>query len=160
MKEQMKKAEERLGEIEDDLLTFYLSLKHKSTNEKINNGRESRRFYFFNYYLKDKTLNLIRRFFRENHISLMDEKEFEMHIDERAELIIRKITAYYHEWNISEDSPDAAEFYTSFMQSELERYKARLKTILREGRTIAKQFQNKKFIKSFFKNNHYGGMLW
>ena len=113
---------------------------------------ETKRFQVLSKFLLYKMKSLIRYFFRENHLAEMSEVEFNRHISDRADLIMRRLREMYNMWYISGDSPTAEEFYETFLSDYKLKMKNKLQDIFREGREISKQFQNKKFKKKYFKN--------
>lgn len=155
VKEQMDSADEYLDEIENDMLSIYLRMR-KDAKQGCTAGlimdEETKRFQVLSKFLLYKMKSLIRNFFRENHLAEMSEVEFNRHISDRADLIMRRLREMYNMWYISGDSPTAEEFYETFLSDYKLKMKNKLQDIFREGREISKQFQNKKFKKKYFKN--------
>lgn len=155
VKEQMDGADEYLDEIENDMLSIYLKMR-KDAKQGCTTGlimdEETKRFQVLSKFLLYKMKGLIRYFFRENHLAEMSEVEFNRHISDRADLIMRRLREMYNMWYISGDSPTAEEFYETFLSDYKLKMKNKLQDIFREGREISKQFQNKKFKKKYFKN--------
>lgn len=155
VKEQMDSADEYLDEIENDMLSIYLRMRKDAKNGCMTGlimDEETKRFQVLSKFLLHKTKSLIRYFFRENHLAEMSEADFNRHISDRADLIMRRLRELYNMWYISGDSPTAEEFYETFLTDYKLRMKNKLQELFREGREIAKQFQDKKFKKKYFKN--------
>lgn len=155
VKEQMDSADEYLDEIENDMLSIYLRMRKDAKNGCTTGlimDEETKRFQVLSKFLLHKTKSLIRYFFRENHLAEMSEADFNRHISDRADLIMRRLRELYNMWYISGDSPTAEEFYETFLTDYKLRMKNKLQELFREGREIAKQFQDKKFKKKYVKN--------
>lgn len=153
VKEQMDNADEFLEEIENDMLSIYLKMR-KDAKAGCSTGLifddETRRFQVLSKFLGYKMKSLIRYFFRENHLAEMPETEFNRHISERSDLIMRRLRETYNMWYISGDSPTSEEFYDVFLTDYRHKMKNKLQEMFREGREISKKFQDKKFKKKFF----------
>jgi hypothetical protein len=155
VKEQMDSADEYLDEIENDMLSIYLRMRKDAKNGCTTGlimDEETKRFQVLSKFLLHKTKSLIRYFFRENHLAEMSEADFNRHISDRADLIMRRLREMYNMWYISGESPTAEEFYETFLTDYKLRMKNKLQELFREGREIAKQFQDKKFKKKYVKN--------
>lgn len=155
VKEQMDSADEYLDEIENDMLSIYLRMRKDAKNGCTTGlimDEETKRFQVLSKFLLHKTKSLVRYFFRENHLAEMSEADFNRHISDRADLIMRRLREMYNMWYISGDSPTAEEFYETFLTDYKLRMKNKLQELFREGREISKQFQDKKFKKKYFKN--------
>ena len=155
VKEQMDGADEYLDEIENDMLSIYLKMR-KEAKQGCTAGlimdEETKRFQVLSKFLLYKMKGLIRYFFRENHLAEMSEADFNRHIIDRADLIMRRLREMYNMWYISGDSPTAEEFYETFLSDYKLKMKNKLQDIFREGREVSKKFQDKKFKKKYFKN--------
>jgi hypothetical protein len=155
VKEQMDSADEYLDEIENDMLSIYLRMRKDAKNGCTTGlimDEETKRFQVLSKFLLHKTKSLVRYFFRENHLAEMSEADFNRHISDRADLIMRRLREMYNMWYISGESPTAEEFYETFLTDYKLRMKNKLQELFREGREIAKQFQDKKFKKKYVKN--------
>lgn len=152
IKEQMRIAEEHLDEIENSMLVLYLKLSNElNINNACIDNIDTKRFVLFNSHLKNRTTNSIRTFFRENHLTIMTDKEFEAHIKERAKLIIRKLTSFFNEWYISDGLPTTTEFYGAFVKEELSKAANGIEHIFRKGRIVSHNFKNRKYKNEYFR---------
>ena len=93
VKEQMDVADKVFDEMENDVLSIYLKMRKdaKGCSHGLITDEETKRFQVLSKFLIYKSLNLVRYFFRENHLADMEEKDFNCHASERAELIMRKL---------------------------------------------------------------------
>lgn len=146
VKEQMDCADEFLDEIENDLLSLYLRLRKEARPDcGVLLDIETKRFQALMKILLHKTKSLVRYFFRENHLTDMTEVEFQTHISDRADLIFRRLREMYNQWYISGEIPTAEEFYDAFNTEYRHRMKTKLMDMFREGRIIARKFQDRKY---------------
>ena len=155
IKEQMDGADEYLEEMENEMLSIYLKMRKDAKNGCTSGlimDEETKRFQVLSKFLLYKMKALIRYFFRENHLADMTEAEFNVHISDRADLIMRRLRELYNMWYISGDSPTAEEFYDTFLTDYKHKMKNKLMDLFREGRIVAQKFQDKKFKKKFVKN--------
>lgn len=152
VKEQMDTADEFLDEIENDMLSMYLRLRKESG---VTCGAlldiETKRFQALLKILLHRTKSLVRYFFRENHLTEMTETEFQTHVAERADLILRRLRETYNQWYICGEIPSAEEVYDAFLSEYKHKMRNKLMDIFRDGRIIARNFQDKKFIVKYFK---------
>lgn len=154
IKEQMDGADEYLDEMENEMLSIYLKLRKEAKNGCTSGlimDEETKRFQVLSKFLLYKTKALIRYFFRENHLAEMSEAEFNTHISDRAELIMRRLRELYNMWYIPGDSPTAEEFYDTFLTDYKHKMKNKLMDLFREGRIVSQKFQDKKFKRKFVK---------
>ena len=153
VKEQMDNADEFLEEIENDMLSIYLRMR-KDGRGGCTAGLilddETRRFQVLSKFLIYKMKGLIRYFFRENHLAEMTEAEFNRHISDRSDLIMRRLRELYNMWYISGESPTAEEFYETFLSDYKHKMKNKLMEMFREGREVSQKFQDKKFKRKYF----------
>jgi hypothetical protein len=112
---------------------------------------EVKRFMLFNKFIKFKTKSFIREAFDENHLTTKKDIEFEAYIKERAKSITTNIFILFEKWYISGGHPTKQEFIEMFAEIEEKQLKETLMQILREGKIIASQFENKKYLKKYFK---------
>jgi len=154
IKEQMDTADEYLDEIENDMLSMYLRLRKeaKGCTTGLLLDQETKRFQVMAKLIMYKTKNLIRYFFRENHLTEMSTAEFNTHISDRADLIMRRLREMYNMWYICGEMPTAESFYDVFLNDYKHRMKNKLMDIFREGRDISQNFKDKKFARKYFKN--------
>ena len=154
IKEQMDGADEYLEEMENEMLSIYLRMRKNAKNGCTSGlimDEETKRFQVLSKFLLYKTKALIRYFFRENHLAEMTEAEFNTHVSDRADLILRRLRELYNMWYISGDSPTAEEFYDVFLIDYKHKMKNKITDLFREGRIISQKFQDKKFKKKFVK---------
>lgn len=154
VKEQMDNADEFLEEIENDMLSIYLKMR-KDAKDGYTAGLilddETRRFQVLSKFLIYKMKSLIRYFFRENHLAEMSEAEFNRHISDRSDLIMRRLRELYNMWYISGESPTVEEFYDTFLTDYRHKMKNKLMEMFRVSREISQKFQDKKFKKKYFR---------
>ena len=152
VKEQMDSADEFLDEIENDLLSLYLRLRKEARPDcGVLLDIETKRFQALMKILLYRAKSLIRYFFRENHLTEMTETEFQTHVAERADLILRRLRETYNQWYICGEIPSAEEVYDAFLSEYKHKMRNKLMDIFRDGRIIARYFQDKKFIGKYFK---------
>lgn len=151
LKEQMKKTEFILNEIENDIKNFYMDLSKKLNSEKDLIDKEVIRFILFNKFINFRTKSLIREAFDENHLTTKKDIEFEVYIKERTKSITTQIFILFDKWYISGGRPTKLEFIETFSETELNSLTATIMQILREGKIISSQFEDKKYLKKYFK---------
>lgn len=152
VKEQMDAADEFLEEIENDLLSMYLKLRKLADPQcGVLLDIETKRFQALLKILSHKTKSLTRYFFRENHLIEMTEVEFQTHISERADLIFRRLREMYNQWYMCGEIPTAEQFYDAFLNEYKHRMKTKLMDMFREGRIVAKKFEDKTYARKYFK---------
>lgn len=152
IKEQMDSADEFLDEIENDMLTMYLRLRKEAQN--CGHGIldiETKRFQALLKIMQHRTKSLVRYFFRENHLTEMTEAEFQIHISERADLILRRLREVYNQWYICGEIPTAELVYETFLTEYRHKMRSKLMDIFRDGRIIARNFQDRKYVSKYFK---------
>jgi len=151
VKEQMDTADEFLDEIENDMLSLYLRLRKESGTTCGLLDVETKRFQALLKILSHKTKSLLRYFFRENHLTEMTETEFQIHVTERADLILRRIREAYNQWYMCGEIPSAEEVYDMFLVEYKYKMRNKLMDIFRDGRIIARNFQDRKYLNKYFK---------
>jgi hypothetical protein len=154
VKEQMDNADEYLEEIENDMLSIYLKLRKeaKGCNRGLLLDPETKRFQVMSKLIVFRAKNLIRYFFRENHLLEMDEHEFKEHVSDRADLIMRRLRELYNMWYICGEIPSAEEFYDVFLNDYRHKMRVKLMDMFRDGRFIAARFADKKYVKKYFED--------
>lgn len=152
LKQQMLKVEETIINFKKILIENYMSLKAeivgKEARINIMNDRDVHHYDFVLFRVMMDLKDRIRFFFHENHLAEMTETEFNMHIDERAELIANEFTEKLDMYYYFDSSPTRVELYDS--QDKLRSAGLEMiKKSFREGRKLAIDFGTRKGRKKY-----------
>lgn len=151
VKEEMQVAEQRGGEIEEDVLSLYLRLKKEATGTKrgLIDNDDVRNFRLLLKYIKKKALRDLHHSFVENHLA--ERENYEMWIDKRADEILAHMREILNTWYGDKDAPDLETFFDKYVVEKRPLVKEGIKMILREAREITLNFNSRKYVNKYIK---------
>jgi len=139
---QMEYAESAISEMKANSYSGYLKIRKEKLGGKaeLAKDRDAHHYNAVLYQVWDYVKDMMRYFFRENHLADMTPSEFELHAQKRVDTIMTSLTERLTLLYYPDSNPDRIELYDYNMQYIVPSIKIMLKDIFVEGRKLALQF--------------------
>lgn len=144
MELQMDYTESVMEEIKSKAYSHYLKVRKEKLGgkEELSADRDAHHYNSVLYQLSDKTKNLIRYFFRENHLAKMDDATFKLHKQKRIKKIMNYLTETLSLLYYPGSNPDRIELYDYQMEHLGPSIEIAIDDVFNKGRELAIKFQN------------------
>ena len=150
VKEQMKVTDLYIDKIKEKLEDLFLKMKKElnGTTKGLMEDPEVKNFKLLAGKLSGKIKKALHHDFTLNH--LIDKPNYDLWIEQRSEEILREFKEQYNIW-YTPNAPTNENYYDRYFAEKKAEIKDYIKTVLRVGREIAIQFQERKYVKKYYK---------
>ena len=139
---QMEYAETAMDDIKSEAYSHYLKIRKEKLGGKelLSHDRDAHHYKSTLYQVSDSTKDLVRYFFRQNHLSEMSDAEFKIHVAKRTDKIVTRLTDDLSLLYYPNSDPDRIELYDYNLLHVIPSVRLAVEDVFEEGRKLAIQF--------------------